>query len=99
MEIKQFKVGDVVKVKRPTSISPTKRKKVEDGTDTAPTIGRVVWAHPDGVFYVVEFRDRFSAEYKPMYKESFYPERMQKVHKPEFMQIRPAAKRSWGRQE
>lgn len=27
MEIKQFKVGDIVKVIRPTSISPTKRKK------------------------------------------------------------------------
>ncbi len=91
-----FKVGDIVKVRRRNVKT---NQIVKDEESTAPTVGRIVWAHPDGIFYVVEFRDEFSAEYKAMYKESFYPDMMQKVHKPDFMATRPAAKRSWGRQE
>ena len=94
-----FKAGNIVRVTRPQSISPAKRKKVEDGLDTAPTIGRIVWVHPQHIFYVVEFRDRYTAEYKPLYRESFFPEMLEKIHQPNFMSTRPAKKRSWAKQE
>ena len=95
MEKTNFKVGNIVRVTRPQSISPAKRKRIEDGLDTAPTIGRIVWAHPLHIFYVVEFRDKYTAEYKPLYRESFFPEQLEKIHQPNFMRTRPAHKRLW----
>ena len=94
MEIKQFKLGEVVEVIRIKKASG-KVPTTEVDMDTAPTVGRIVYVHPERHFYVVEFRDRYSAEYKPMYRESFFPDRMNKISQFDFMATRPAMKRSW----
>ena len=94
-----LKVNDIVRVKR-TVIN----KKLSDRPsmvelDTAPRIGRIVWVHPQRIFYVVEFRDKYTAEYKPMYRESLWPENVAKINCPEFMETRTAKKLSWVKQE
>ena len=54
--------GDIVRVKREKKI-PYSTKVDPLTIETQPTIGRVVFVHPLGIFYVVEFRDRYTAEY------------------------------------
>ena len=98
MEIQKFKVGNIVRVARTKSITGPKKQKAAEAFDTAPTIGRIVWAHPLHIFYTVEFRDRYTAEYKPLYRESFFPEQLEKIHQPNFMRTRPAKKRSWAKE-
>lgn len=88
--------GDIVRVTREKKTPQT--RKVDPLTiETQPTIGRVVFAHPLGTFYVVEFRDRYTEEYKPMYRQSFCPEQLEKINQPNFMAPRPAKKRSWAK--
>ena len=87
--------GSVVRVTR--NKSPYSNKKDELSIETQPTIGRVVYVHPKKFFYVVEFRDRFTAEYKPMYRQSFFPNQLERIHQPNFTRTRPAKKKSWAR--
>lgn len=86
--------GDIVRVTREKKYNG---KEDPLTVDTQPTIGRVVFAHPLGTFYVVEFRDRYTAEYKPMYRQSFWPEHLEKITQPNFMAPRSAKKRSWAK--
>lgn len=97
MEIQKLKVGDIVRVTRPQTATPAKRRRTDEGLDTAPTIGRIVWVHPRHIFYVVEFRDKYTAAYKPIYRESFYPERLEKIHQPNFMSSCQAHKLPWAK--
>ena len=92
----KFKKGDIVRVTR-TMKQNGKKPKEEALIIEPPTIGVIVFAHPLGHFYTVEFRDRYTAEYKPMYRESFFPEMMEKIHQPKFFATRPAKKRSWAK--
>ena len=89
--------GSIVKVKwrEPPSMN---KKTAEMLMETRPTIGRVIFAHPQKYFYVVEFRDRYTAEYKPMYRQSFFPEQLERIHQPNFMRTRPAKKKSWAQE-
>ena len=94
MASKYFKTGDVVRVtRRKTNSSKTPTTTVD--MDTAPTIGQIVFVHPEHKFYTVEFRDRYTAEYKVLYRESFYTEQLEKINQPNFTKTRPAKKRSW----
>lgn len=85
----KFKIGDIVKVKR---ILPVGKR---NENDTAPQIGAVVYAHPRGIYYTVEFRDRYTENYKPMYRECFWPERLERVYRKNFFEPRPAQKRKY----
>ena len=88
--------GDIVRVTRGKKTPQT--SKFDPLTiETQPTIGRVVFAHPLGTFYVVEFRDRYTEEYRQMYRQSFYPEQLEKINQPNFMAPRPAKRRSWAK--
>ena len=88
--------GDIVRVTRAKKTPQT--SKFDPLTiETQPTIGRVVFAHPLETFYVVEFRDRYTEEYAPMYRQSFWPEQLEKINQPNFMAPRPAKKRSWAK--
>ena len=93
MQIK-FKTGDVVRVTR-EKIGAAGRKLPNDDISTKPTIGRIIYAHPQGCFYTVQFRDRYTTEYKQMYCESFWPEVLTKINKPNFTKPRPAKKKAW----
>ena len=95
METAKLRVGNIVRVTRRNIKT---NQIIKDEVSTAPTIGRIVWAHPLHLFYVVEFRDRYTAEYKPLYRESFFPEMVEKIHQPNFMRTRPAKKRSWAKE-
>lgn len=88
--------GDIVRVKREKK-TPYSTKVDPLTIETQPIIGRVVFVHPLGTFYVVEFRDRYTAEYKPMYRQSFYSEQLEKINQPNFMAPRPAKRRSWAK--
>ena len=66
-----FKKGDIVRVTRNIKQSG-KKPKEETLIIEPPTIGVIVYAHPLHLFYTVEFRDKYTAEYKPMYRESFF---------------------------
>lgn len=92
----KFKKGDIVRVTR-TIKQTGKRSKEEGLTVEPPAIGVIVFAHPLHIFYTVEFRDRHTAEYKPMYRESFFPEMLEKIRQPKFFATRPAKKRSWAK--
>ena len=87
--------GSIVRVTR--NKSPHSNKKDELSIETQPTIGRVVYVHPQKFFYVVEFRDRFTAEYKPMYRQSFFPNQLERIHQPNFTRTRPAKQRNWAK--
>lgn len=93
MEIHKFKVNDVVRVTRPKTAQGPKNGRQTIELPTAPTVGRIVWVHPQGIFYVVEFRDRYTAAYRPMYRESFYPDKLEKINRPDFFETRPAKQR------
>ena len=98
MEIHKLKKGDIVKVTRKTNVQAG-RKKNETELNTSPTIGVIVFAHPLGRFYTVEFRDKYTAEYKPMYRESFFPEMLERIRQPKFFATRPAKKRTWAKEK
>ena len=98
MQQKKFKTGDIVRVSR-TRTGAAGRKIPGDDISTEPTIGRIVWVHPLRIFYVVEFRDKYTSEYKPLYRQSFFPEQLERIHQPNFMKTRPAKMRSWVKQE
>ena len=93
MEIQKFKVNDVVRVIRPQRAQKPAKRTTMVELDTAPTVGRIVWVHPQGIFYVVEFRDRYTAAYRPMYRESFFPQQLEKINRPDFFETRPAKQR------
>ena len=97
MEIKKLKKGDIVRVTR-RKINTGKKATAEVDMDTAPVIGRIVFVHPQHHFYTVEFRDRDTERYKRLYRESFFPEALEKIHQPRFMCDRPAKKRSWAKE-
>lgn len=95
---KRLRVGSIVKVA--WAEHPYMKKEDRDlRLETKPKIGRIVFVHPKKLFYTVEFRDRYTAEYKPMYRQSFWPEQLERIHQPNFMKPRPAKKRSWAVQE
>ena len=90
---KKLRVGSIVRVTHKEKLTG---KKTDDLVmDLKPTIGRVVFVGMGGKFYIVEFRDRYTAEYKPMYRQSFWPEQLERIHQPNFMKTRPAKKRAW----
>lgn len=91
-----FKKGDIVRVTRNIKQNG-KKPKDEALIIEPPTIGVIVYVHPLGHFCTVEFRDRYTAEYAPMYRESFFPEMLEKIHQPNFMETRPAKKRRWAK--
>lgn len=92
--MKKLKVGDIVKVTREKE---RKNSKITVEEMRLSTEGVITFAHPKGIFYVVEFRDKFTAEYKPMYRETFWPEQVMKIRRPKFFETRPAEKRLWAR--
>ena len=92
----KFKKGDIVRVTRKVT-NTGKKRHGEEPVNISPTIGRIVFAHPLRIFYTVEFRDRYTADYKPMYRESFFPDMLEKINRPDFMETRPAKKRSWAK--
>ena len=94
-----LKVNDIVRVRRAMVNKKLSNRPSMVELDTAPKIGRIVYRHPAGTFYVVEFRDKYADEYKVMYRESFWPENVAKINCPEFMEKRTAKKRSWVKQE
>ena len=100
MQQKKFKIGDIVRVSR-TRTGAAGRKIPGDDISTEPTIGMVVFVHPEGIFYVVEFRDKYTAEYKRMYCRAFRPEELalSKITEAEFTATRPAKKKAWVKQE
>lgn len=98
MQTLKFKKGDIVRVTRKTNQSG-KKPKGEPDFRNSPTVGVVVFAHPLHLFYTVEFRDSYSAQYKPMYRESFFPEMMEKANDPHYFDTRPAQQRNWVRKE
>lgn len=90
-----LRVGSVVKVTHKEKM--TGRDKDGLVMDFRPTIGRIVFIGSGRKFYIVEFRDRYTAEYKPMYRQSFWPEQLERIHCPNFTKPRPAKKRAWAK--
>lgn len=90
--MKKLKVGDIVKVTR-----EKERKSARSYIENieTPTEGVIVFVHPKGIFYVVEFRDKFTDEYKPLYRQAFWPEQLLKIKRPKFFEPRPAEKKKW----
>ena len=88
----KLKKGDIVKVTREKDKKYSKMPVEEMGLSTE---GVIVFAHPKGIFYILEFRDKFTAEYKAMYRETFWPEQILKIRKPKFFETRPAEKKKW----
>ena len=88
-----LRVGSVVKVTRKETVS----QKNAEWQRYIPTIGRIVFIGSGRKFYIVEFRDRYTVEYKPMYRQSFWPEQLERIHCPNFTKPRPAKKRAWAK--
>lgn len=90
--MKKLKVGDIVKVTREKE---RKHSKITVEEMRLSTEGVVIFAHPKGIFYVVEFRDKFTADYKPLYRETFWPEQLLKIKRPKFFDKRTAENKKW----
>lgn len=69
--MEKFKIGDLVKVERAKGTGPQSKE-----FSSKAEYGEIVWIHPNRIFYTVQF---CNSKGKPIYKESFFADRMGKV--------------------
>lgn len=77
-----FKVGETVKVYKP----PMKNGLTFNE-------GVIVYAHPQGIFYTVSFRNPYIRQYTEAYRESVFPERLKRADIPDYFGDKEPKKR------